>query len=36
MLFGLLRSLRKNRLLRRAGAVATVFAFWFGALAVVG
>ena len=35
MLFGLLRSLRKSRLARRAKAVATAFAFWFLTLAVV-
>jgi four helix bundle protein len=35
MLFGLVRSLRRKRLLRRAKAVATVFAFWFMTLAMV-
>ena len=35
MLFGLLRSLRKNRLLRRTRTVVTVFALWFVIHAVV-
>jgi hypothetical protein len=35
MLFGLLRSLRKNRLLKRGKAAATVVAFWLMTLAVV-
>ena len=36
MLFGLVRSLRNKRVLRRARAVTTVLAFWFMTLAVVG
>ena len=35
MLFGLVRSLRNRRLLRRTRAVATVLAFWFMTLVVV-